>query len=103
MAREPGIGILRTVLEIARDANLVLCDLDIRIGFERLVEFDFAIAANLASAIGQLEDRAFPAHLLDHEFVDRHHHRAARAIGGSDGSAKAATPAYDRNVCAAGR
>jgi len=53
MARKPRIGILRAILEIAGDANFVLGDLDIRIGFECLVEFDFAIPANLAGAIGQ--------------------------------------------------
>ena len=69
---------------------------------ERVVELDLAVPADLAGMIGELEHRALAAHRLDHEVVDRHDHRAARAVGRGDRAAEAAAPGHDRNVGALG-
>src|SRR5579863_10088876 len=95
MGGEPGVGVLRAVLEIARNADLVFGDLDVVVLGERLVELDLAVPAHFASAIGERQNRAFAVHGLDHEIVDRHDHRTSRAIGGGDPAAQPAAPGHN--------
>ena len=58
MGGEPGIGVLRAVLEIAGNAHLVLRDLDVRVLGQDLVHQRLAVAADLAGPIGQAQDLA---------------------------------------------
>ena len=68
---------MRAILKIARNANFVLGDLDVRILGDDFVHDHFAVAADFAGAIGEGENGTFAAHVLYHELNHRNRHWTA--------------------------
>ncbi len=98
MRRQPGIGVLRAVLEVAGNADFVLGDLDAGVLGEDLVEQRLAIAADLAGPVGERQQVALAAEIGHHLVDDGLGDRRARAVGGRDRAAEAAAPGHDRHA-----